>query len=440
MDGRRFGALVALMLLAAAPLSAGTATVKLTNYINFFNTPNSQTFTLQTQIFAGSSDCSSGGGALSTIGAVDSVTGVAVNIASGSSMMLTVDPGSPQAMSDQNGYFVSWGYDPADPTVNSTITFQPGDGRNICVGGFDGAHDYYARFYAGIQLLDACGNERTTWAPGETVNIRVSGGLVFNAEQLRLLSAGGSVNECTFLPEGPLYETVHVDADPYFYAFTLPDSDADIPNPGCTGSGTQHITGNWRVVVYDSSCGCNRNQFNFTVADDAPPQAPCSIDCHDDVTVSNDPGECGANVTFDAPAGATCDFLSGAFFPVGTTTVTCTAGPLTCDFDVTVTDDEAPTVGAVAASPSVLWPPNHKMVDVTLAYAGSDNCGSVACSIVSVTSNEPAAGDFEIVDAHHVRLRAEREGSGSGRTYTITVDCGGSTSQVTVNVPHSQKK
>lgn len=439
MNGRRLGALVAFLFLAAAPLSAGTATVKLTNYINYFNTPNSQTFTLQAQAFT-SSDCTTGAGAISTVNGVDSVTGTVVNVAPGNSVMFTVDPGSPYAMSDQNGYFVSWGFDPADPDVNATITYQPGDGRAICVGGFEGAHEYHARFYAGIQLLDECGNERTTWAPGETVNISVHGGLVFNVEPLRLLAAGGSVNECTFLPEAPLYATVHVTSDPFVYPFTLPDSDADIPNPGCTGSGTQHITGNWRVVVYDSACGCNRNQFNFTVANDAPPQPPCAIVCPDDVTVSNDPGECGANVTFDAPAGATCDFLSGAFFPIGTTTVTCTSGPLTCDFDVTVTDDEGPSVGAVTASPSVLWPPNNKMVDVTLAYTGSDNCGPVACTIASVTSNESISGDHEIVDAHHVRLRAERDGSGSGRTYTITVDCGGATSQVTVFVPHSQKK
>jgi hypothetical protein len=113
---------------------------------------------------------------------------------------------------------------------------------------------------------------------------------------------------------------------------------------------------------------------------------------------------------------------------------------LSCDFDVTVTDDEGPAVSAVTASPAVLWPPNHQMVDVTLAYGASDNCGSVACAITSVTSNEDATGDFEIVDATHVRLRAERLGTGSGRTYTITVDCGGVTRQVTVSVPKSQKK
>ena len=438
MNVRRIGALFVIVCLSV-PVWAGTANIKLLNYINYFNTPNSQTFTLQTQTFAGSSTCSGVGGSINTIYGVDAMTGTAVDVAPGDSVMLTVDPGAPYAMSDQNGMFVSWGYDPADPTVGPTVTYLPGDGRNICVSGFAGAHDYYARFYAGIQLLDECGNERATWAPGETVHIKVSGGVTFNVEQMRLMAAGGSVNECTFLPEAPDFSTVYVTSDPFIYDLTLPDSDADIL-PSCTSSGTQHITGNWRVVVYDPSCGCNRNQVNFTVANDAPPQTPCSIACPDDVVVGNDPGECGANVTFDAPAGASCDALSGSFFPIGTTLVTCTAGALTCDFNVTVNDDEAPSVSAVTASPAVLWSPNNKMVDVTLAYSGSDNCGAVACSITSVTSNENIAGDFEIVDATHVRLRAERDGSGTGRSYTMTVNCGGATNQVTVFVPHSQKK
>ena len=98
----------------------------------------------------------------------------------------------------------------------------------------------------------------------------------------------------------------------------------------------------------------------------------------------------------------------------------------------------------------MLWPPNHKMVAVSVDYGTSDNCGEIACAL-SVSSNEPVNGtgdgdtspDWQIVDAHHVLLRAERAGGGNGRIYTILITCmdtsGNPTARtVTVKVPKSQ--
>lgn len=108
-------------------------------------------------------------------------------------------------------------------------------------------------------------------------------------------------------------------------------------------------------------------------------------------------------------------------------------------------------VDGVAASPDELWPPNHKMVAVTVEV-GTAQCGAgPACQIVEVQSNEPENGlgdgdtapDWEITGALTVDLRAERAGGGNGRIYTIIVECGEGAGtptvhNATVTVPHSR--
>ena len=93
------------------------------------------------------------------------------------------------------------------------------------------------------------------------------------------------------------------------------------------------------------------------------------------------------------------------------------------------------------------------MREVKINYDALDNCSDAAHIIteLSIVSNEPINGlgdgdtepiDYEVIDNHTVRLRAERSGTGDGRIYTITIkatdDCGNSSTTTTeVYVAHN---
>lgn len=167
----------------------------------------------------------------------------------------------------------------------------------------------------------------------------------------------------------------------------------------------------------------------------------------------------GAVVTFNATAteGATvsCTWQSGATFPIGTTVVTCTAtnaaGVDSDAFQVRVRDTIAPILINVAATPNALWPPDHKMVPVTVrAFAIDAGDASPAITITGVTSNQPVNGggdgntspDWEITGPLTVNLRSERSGT-QDRVYTITIqatDDSGNTSVATLNVLVTQSR
>jgi sugar lactone lactonase YvrE len=113
-----------------------------------------------------------------------------------------------------------------------------------------------------------------------------------------------------------------------------------------------------------------------------------------------------------------------------------------------------PVITDISVNRGLLWPPNHKMVPVTVSVNVSDPDGDLASTrIISVTSNEPTNGlgdgdlspDWIVTGDLTVALRAERSGNGTGRIYTITVQCTDlagnySTKSVLVMVPHDQGK
>ncbi len=130
--------------------------------------------------------------------------------------------------------------------------------------------------------------------------------------------------------------------------------------------------------------------------------------------------------------------------------------PVVCEVVVEVIDTTAPTLAPVS-NHSMLVPPKHQMVPVTVLANASDNDGQPPTLTVTVTSNEPdnglgdgdTANDIQNLQVDSatgtitVDLRAERAGVGTGRIYTITITAtdgegNSSMTSLTVLVPRSQ--
>jgi hypothetical protein len=119
-----------------------------------------------------------------------------------------------------------------------------------------------------------------------------------------------------------------------------------------------------------------------------------------------------------------------------------------------VPEAEPPTINGTI-TPSLLWPPNRKLRDVSVALELADNCTPqpevVLESIVSSQAESINPGDPspDIADASYgtadfaFRLRAERLAPKGSRTYTVTyraTDRAGNTSRLSLDVvvPHDR--
>jgi hypothetical protein len=178
-----------------------------------------------------------------------------------------------------------------------------------------------------------------------------------------------------------------------------------------------------------------------------------------DASGSSDPDGDSLTYTWTGPFGTVTGAVVTVTVPDGAHAIVLTVedgkgGTDTDGVTVTVSDTTDPEVSAASASPSVLWPPNHRMVPVTISVEALDLCDeSLDFAIVAVTSDEPVNGtgdgdagpDWEVTGPLTLDLRAERAGGGDGRVYTVTLACtdgagNTATKDVIVTVPHSKKK
>lgn len=179
-----------------------------------------------------------------------------------------------------------------------------------------------------------------------------------------------------------------------------------------------------------------------------------------DGTGSLDPDGDPLSYTWTGTFGSTSsqDPKTNVLLPLGNHEITLTVQDGFGDEDrdtvlVTVQDKTSPTIG-VSLDTSTLWPPNHRMVRIKALVTASDSCSQTQISLPLLASSEPEdmpdEGDGNTSpDIEHgthpfeFSLRAERAGTGDGRSYTVTysaIDSSGNsaTASSIVQVPHDQ--
>lgn len=204
----------------------------------------------------------------------------------------------------------------------------------------------------------------------------------------------------------------------------------------------------------DLSGNTATGSFTITVRDTTPPVLTLPANLTLEAT-----GPSGAVATFAASAvdvvdgvrPVSCTPSSGSSFPLGTTVVSCAASDLSGNkaastFSVLVQDTTPPAITSVVSSDPSIWPPNHRMVQETIAVQDQDLVDpSPVCRITGVTSNESEPGAWQVTGDLTLSLLASRDGAGTGRIYTIVVTCtdrsgNASSRSTTVVVPHDMRR
>jgi hypothetical protein len=226
------------------------------------------------------------------------------------------------------------------------------------------------------------------------------------------------------------------------------DAPADFP------LGTTEVT--WTAT--DASGNSASDFQQVTVVDTTPPMITAPGDVTAECTSpAGTPVGLGTPTVSDVcDASPTVSDDAPALFPLGPTLVTWTAtdasGNVNSDGQtITIEDTTPPQFTTLELSPTVLWPPNHRLITVEATIVVEDICDSVPqVRLVSITSDQPDDGlgdgateadiqgaDFG-TDDRQFQLRAERSGVGSDpRIYTVVyevADASGNVTQGSVQV------
>jgi len=234
------------------------------------------------------------------------------------------------------------------------------------------------------------------------------------------ITASNDAGQCSAtVNPGTATATDNCDSSPTISGTRSDNQPLNAPYP----KGTTTIT--WTAI--DDSGNLSSCYQTVTVNDTENP----TISCPANITKGNDPGVCGAVVTYTTPVGSdncpgattaqTAGLPSGSTFPVGTTTntfeVTDTSGNKTsCSFTVTVNDVENPVISCPASQTLEPTCPSGAVATWT-PPVGTDNCpGAVT------TRTGPAPGSVFPIGTTTVTYTVnDAHGHSASCNFTVTV-------------------
>ncbi len=178
-----------------------------------------------------------------------------------------------------------------------------------------------------------------------------------------------------------------------------------------------------KLVVVAASGLADTCEAVVTVNDTTPP----TVTCPADILVGNDPGECGASVSYQISATDNCSISSplgkqaASFYPVGTTIITPvvtdgSGNEGTCSFKVTVKDTELPKVICPANIEQGNDPGMCGAV-VNFNAEATDNCPGV-----KVTTNPVSGSTFPLGATTVWAFATDASGNKDSCSFTVTIN------------------
>jgi hypothetical protein len=194
----------------------------------------------------------------------------------------------------------------------------------------------------------------------------------------------------------------------------------------------QPINGNWTLSICDGAGGDGGTLLSYCINFSEILGNPPTIICPGDIVINNAAGTCGAvanyvGIALDDEDGNISSSIigtppSGSTFPVGDTLVTLSVtdsdgNTATCDFTVTVIDNEAP----VAVCQDLTLDLDPVTGTVTITGADVDNGSTDNCGIASMTL-DISSFDCSMTGANTVVMTVtDNSGNSSTCTSTVTV-------------------